>query len=104
MKAKHAKMITSSQEFREVKPAQGLTLPLVAHDLGALPRPHRLEFGGRRPCLGLGGDRLARLHGVEGLEHGGDLGALGLGDLGQRVAVEMHGAALVLRVGEDLGG
>ena len=56
-----------------------------AHDLGGLLQLHRLELGGHR--LGLGRRGLARLHRVYGLEHGRDLGSLGSGDLGQRVAV-----------------
>lgn len=56
-----------------------------AHDLGGLLQLHRLELGGHR--LGHGRRGLARLHRVYGLEHGRDLGSLGSGDLGQRVAV-----------------
>ena len=40
---------------------------------------------------------------MDRLEHGHGLGALGFGDLCQRVAVEVHGAALVFGLGEDLG-
>ena len=51
----------------------------------------------------LGGRRLARLHRVDGLEHGSGLGALGLCDLGKDVAVEMHRAALVFGLRERIG-
>ena len=73
----------------------------LAHDLGGLLQLHRLELGGHRLDLGRRG--LARLHGVDGLEYGRDLGALRFGDLGQRIAVEAHGAALVFGPGEHLG-
>ena len=51
----------------------------------------------------LGGRGLARLHRVDGLEHGRDLGALRFRSLGEDVAVEVHGAALVFGAREDLG-
>ena len=73
----------------------------LAHDLGGLLQLHRLELVGHR--LGLCRRGLARLHGVDCLGHGRDLGALGFGDLGQRVAVEAHGAALVSGIRERLG-
>ena len=73
-----------------VRQGLGEALP---HDPRGLPEPHALELPGDLEGLGLGG--LARLHGVYGLEHGGDRGAPGLGDPGQHVAVEVHGAALV---------
>ena len=93
----------------------------LAHDLGGLFQLHRLELGGHR--LGLGRRGLARFHGVDGLEHGRDPGALGFGNLGQRVAVEavdedvrvfagqraaspfVHGLErLVVEVGDRAGG
>ena len=40
---------------------------------------------------------------MDGLEHGRDLGALRFGDLGEDVAVEVHGAALVFCLREHLG-
>ncbi len=40
---------------------------------------------------------------MDGLEHGRHLRPLRFGDLRQRVAVEMHRAALVFGLGEDLG-
>ena len=79
---------------------EGLGVP-VAHDLCGLLQPDRIELGGHRPRLGR--CRLARLHRVDGLEHGSDLRTLRFGDLGQRVAVEVHGAALVFGPGEHLG-
>ena len=51
----------------------------LAHDLCGLLQPHRLELGGHRPRLGRRG--LARLHGVDGLEHGRDLRTLRFGTL-----------------------
>ena len=52
---------------------------------------------------GLGGRSLVRLHCMDGLEHGSNLGALGFGDLGEDIAVEMHCAALVFCLREHLG-
>ena len=51
----------------------------------------------------LSGRCLVRLHRVDGLEHGRDLRALRFGDLCQRVAVEVHRAALVSGIREHLG-
>ena len=63
----------------------------LANHLGGLFQPHRLELGGHR--LGLGRRGFARFHRVDRLEYGRDPGTLGFGDLGQRVAVEVHRAA-----------
>lgn len=41
---------------------------------------------------------------MHGLEHGRKLRALGLRDPGEHVAVEVHRAALIGRLGEDHGG
>ena len=79
---------------------QRLGIP-AAHHLGGLLEPHRFQVVGHG--LGLGGRGLARLHRVDGLEHGRDLRTLRFGDLGKDVAVEMHGAALVFCLREDLG-
>ena len=66
----------------------------VAHDFGGLlDELHRFQVAGHR--LRLGGRGLARLHRVDGLEHGRDARPLRFGDLGEDVAVEMNGAALV---------
>ena len=46
---------------------------------------------------------VARLHGVDGVEHGRNPRTLRFGDLGQRVAVEVHRAALVSGIREHLG-
>ena len=73
----------------------------VTHDLGGLLEPHRFQVVGHG--LGLGGGRLARLHRVDCLEHGRRLRPLRFRNLGEDVAVEVHGAALVFGVGEDLG-
>lgn len=72
-----------------------------AHDLGGLLELHRLELGGHR--LRLRRRCPARLHRMDGLEHGRGLGALGFGDLGKDVAAEMHRAALVFGLREHLG-
>lgn len=73
----------------------------VAHRLGGLLGPHRFQVVGYG--LGLGSVRLARLHRVDCLEHGRRLRPLRFRNLGEDVAVEVHGAALVFGVGEDLG-
>ena len=62
---------------REPRVGQGLGAAL-AHDLGRLPELGLLELGRDLERLGLGG--LARLHGVDRLEHRGD--TLGLFDFG----------------------
>lgn len=61
---------------------------------------HGLEFRGH--CERLGYGRLVRLHRVHGLEHRRDLRPLRLRDLGQHVAVEVHGAAPAGGPGKDL--
>ena len=73
----------------------------VADDPRGLPEPGPLELLGHLERLGLG--RLARLHGMDGLEHGRDPRPLRLRDPGQHAAVEVHGAPLVRRPREDLG-
>ena len=62
-----------------------------ADDPGGLTEPHPLELVRDRERLCLGG--LARLHGVDRLEHGRDRGAPGLRHAGGHIAVEVHGAA-----------
>ena len=84
------------------KPGVRQRLGVAVHDdPGRLLQPGPLELRGHLERLGLGGP--ARLHGVDGLEHGRDLRPLGLGYLGQHVAVEVHGAALVGGFREHLG-
>lgn len=73
----------------------------VADALGGRRQPHVLQLGG--DTAGLLRARLQRLLGMDGLEHRGHLGALGLGDLREHVAVEVHRAALVGGVREHLG-
>ena len=85
---------------RHLAVRQRLGIP-AAHHLGGLLEPHQFQVVGHG--LGLGGGRLARLHRVDRLEHGRRLRPLRFGDLGEDVAVEAHGAALVSGVGEDLG-
>ena len=58
---------------QEARVRQGLLVAL-SDDLRGLPEPHPLERGGDLERLGLGG--LTGLHGVDGLEHGGDAGPL----------------------------
>lgn len=85
-------------------------LVAVAHDLEQQARPLDVE----RHVAELVQDEQVgppqllqhRLEGVRPVrldEHGRDLGALRFGDLGQRVAVEVHRAALVSGLREHLG-
>lgn len=69
-------------------------------DLCRLLQFEPLELRGHLERLGLGGP--ARPHGVDGLEHGRDLRPLGLGDLGQHIAVEVDRAALLDGLREPL--
>ena len=73
----------------------------VADALGGRRQPHAVQFGG--DVAGLLRAGLQRLLGMNGLEHRGHLGALGLGDLREHVAVEVHRAALVGGSREHLG-
>ena len=84
---------------REARVRQGLP-GSVPYDPGGLPEPHHLELVRDRERLVLG--RGARLHGVGRLERSRDGRALGLRRPGEYVAVEVHGAALVGGVGENL--
>ena len=85
---------------RHLAVRQRLGVP-VAHDLCGLLELHGFQIG--RHGLGLGGGRLARLHRVDCLEHGRRLRPLRFRNLGEDVAVEVHGAALVFGPGEHLG-
>lgn len=85
---------------REARVGQRLRVAVPDH-LGGFSELGLLELRGHLERLGLGG--FPRLHGVDRLEHRRGPGASGLRHLGQHVPVEVDGAALVRRVGEDLG-
>ena len=68
---------------------------------GGLLEFHAVELRGHLQRLGLG--RLARLHGVDRLQHDGDPRAPGLRHPRQNVSVEVDRAALVGGLREDLG-
>lgn len=84
---------------REARVRQGLGVS-APYGPGGLSKPHRLELVRDRERLALG--RLARLHGVDRLEHGRDGRAPGLRHAGEHVAVEVHGAVPVGGIGEHL--
>ena len=73
----------------------------LTHASGGLFELHlvqRCGHGHRLLCAGVEG-----LLGMDGLEHRGHFGALGLGGLREHVAVEVHRASLVGRSREHLG-